>query len=89
MKITVTESQFIEAFDKMGRETQFTREARQAIFEDITEREVDLGVEEELDVIGVCCMYVEVSNSDAKELDNYKNTTVIKKLANSTVFYGD
>ena len=38
-------------------------------------------------LVGICCEYVEVENSDTDELENYSNCDVIAELASSTVFY--
>jgi hypothetical protein len=85
MKITVTEQIFLEEFRNSSRADQFSREALVAIFNYITE--VEGGSEIELDVVGICCEYVEVENSDTDELGNYSNCDVIAELESSTVFY--
>ena len=86
MKITVTEQIFLEEFRNSSRADQFSREALVAIFNYITEVEGE-GSEIELDVIAICCEYVEVENSDTDELENYSNCDVIAELESSTVFY--
>ena len=91
MKITVTEQIFLEEFRNSSRADQFSREALVAIFAYITEAEGDVpadeGSEIELDVVGICCEYVEVENSDTDEIENYSNCDVIAELESSTVFY--
>jgi hypothetical protein len=91
MKITVTEQIFLDEFRNSSRADQFSREALVAIFAYITEAEGDVpadeGSEIELDVVGICCEYVEVENSDTDEIENYSNCDVIAKLEDSTVFY--
>ena len=47
----------------------------------------DEGSEIELDVVGICCEYVEVENGDTDELESYSNCDVIAELEDSTVFY--
>lgn len=59
MKQTITEYQFIEAFRHAGRETQFSVNARRAIFAHLEEFEHDSGTELELDPIGICCEFAE------------------------------
>ena len=59
MKQTITKGMFIEAFKRMGRQDQFSREALTALFEHFEQYEQDTGEEIELDVIGICCEYVE------------------------------
>lgn len=50
---------FVEAFSDMGRGNNFTRPAREALYEYLTEIEEDCGEEIELDVIAICCDYTE------------------------------
>jgi hypothetical protein len=85
MKITVTEQIFLDEFRNSSRADQFSREALVAIFNYITEAEGDSEIE--LDVIAICCEYVEVENSDTDELKDYSNCDVIAELESSTVFY--
>lgn len=59
MKRTVTESQFIDAFDDCGRGNQFSREARAALFDYLEDMERDTGEEYELDIIELCCEFSE------------------------------
>jgi hypothetical protein len=91
MKITVTEQIFLDEFKNSSRADQFSREALVAIFNHITEAEGDVPADEgsdiELDVVGICCEYVEVENADTDEMENYSNCDVIAELENSTVFY--
>jgi hypothetical protein len=90
MKITVTEQIFLDEFRNSSRADQFSREALVAIFAYITEAEglsADEGSDIELDVVGICCEYVEVENSDTDELENYSHCDVIAELEDSTVFY--
>ena len=86
MKITVTEQIFLDEFRNSSRADDFSREALVAIFNYITEVEGE-GSEIELDVVGICCEYVEVENSDTDELETYSNCDVIAELESSTVFY--
>lgn len=91
MKITVTEQIFLDEFRNSSRADQFSRDALVAIFNYIAEAEgavpADEGSDIELDVVGICCEYVEVENSDTDELENYSNCDVIAELEDSTVFY--
>ena len=63
MKTIVTEFQFIEAFRHAGRETQFSVNARRALFEYLESFENDCGFELELDPIGICCEWAEHSSA--------------------------
>jgi hypothetical protein len=59
MKQTITEFQFIESFRLCGRESQFSVNARRALFEYLESFENDCGFEFELDPIGICCEWTE------------------------------
>ena len=51
---TITQSQFSDAFYKMGRGNQFSYEAKNLIYDYLDELE-----NYELDVIGICCEFAE------------------------------
>lgn len=57
MKQTITEDEFIRAFDDYNRSENFTVAARRAMFEYFEEYEEDTGVEMDLDVIAICCEF--------------------------------
>ena len=86
MKQTVTEYEFVNAFDDMGRGNSFTRTGRFALYEYLTELEEDCGIELELDVIAICCDFTEYADEDevreAYELEDHEDihdyTTVIE-----------
>jgi hypothetical protein len=65
MKQTVSEHDFIEAFRKMGRESQFSYEGKKALFAALEELEQGDPMngrpsnEMELDVIALCCDFAE------------------------------
>jgi hypothetical protein len=59
MKQTITEYQFIEAFRHAGRETQFSVNARRALFAHLEDYEKSTCFELELDPIGICCEFAE------------------------------
>jgi hypothetical protein len=59
MKQTITEYQFIEAFRHAGRETQFSVNARRALFAHLEDYEHDTRTEIELDPVGICCEWAE------------------------------
>jgi len=64
MKITINESQFIEAFQAAGRGKQFSREGLRILFAAFEEMENATGQEYELDVISICCDYNESAWED-------------------------
>jgi len=59
MKETVTLSTFRDAFRTMNRNDHFSYEGLAVLFNDLTQYEEDCGVELELDVIAICCDFVE------------------------------
>ena len=63
MHITVDSFMFVEAFRRMGRENQFSREALEALFNYLEEYEQDTGEDLELDVLGLCCEFTEYENA--------------------------
>jgi hypothetical protein len=90
MKTTVTEFQFIEAFRLCGRESQFSVNARRALFAHLEAFEHDTGTELELDPIGICCEFAEYSSAivaskeygqnfetEAEALDWLRNQTLV------------
>ena len=62
MKITVTESMFIEQFKRV-RPDNFSRAALEALFAHFEEQERDQGEEFELDVIAICCDWTEYDSA--------------------------
>ena len=63
MHITVNSSMFADAFRRMGREDQFSREALEALFNYLEDYEQDTGEDLELDVVGLCCDFTEYENA--------------------------
>lgn len=61
MKITVTESMFINMFREYGRADNFSREGLKELFNCL---EDNFGDDFELDVIGLCCDFSEESYQD-------------------------
>jgi len=59
MHQTINRSQFHDAFHKAGRGGQFSYEALDALFSAFEQMEDATGVPIELDVIAICCDYVE------------------------------
>ena len=63
MHITITSALFVDAFRRMGRENQFSREALEALFNYLEDYEQDTGEDLELDVVGLCCDFTEYENA--------------------------
>lgn len=69
MKQTVYESDFHDAFIRMGRQDQFSYEGRQMLYEFFDQLDKDTGQDTELDVIAICCDFSEEHWQDIA--DNY------------------
>jgi len=67
IKQNVTAHDFVRAFDDYNRSDNYSRNARFALYDYITQLEEDIGEEIELDVISICCAFTEYSS--LKELN--------------------
>ena len=63
MKTTVDFYQFLNAFERAGRGSQFSRAALTALFAHLEQYEEDTGEELELDVVALCCDYAEYGSA--------------------------
>ena len=59
MKITVDYGMFIDRFEAFDRSGQFSRNGLRALFDYLSDLDCELEAEIELDVVGICCDYVE------------------------------
>jgi hypothetical protein len=75
MKTTVSNYDFHQAFRKQGRADNFTREGLNIIFNYLEELEEDTGQEIELDVVGICCEYIESDCADVFNDYNLEDST--------------
>jgi hypothetical protein len=62
MKQTINLAQFCDLFKACGRGDQFSYYGLGALYEHLTNLEDETGEEFELDVIGLCCEYMEYEN---------------------------
>ena len=69
MKQTINFYDFSEAFRKAGRGDQFTYQGQRALFDYLEEYEEGCDIEIELDVIALCCDYVEYDSLEEFQLD--------------------
>ena len=60
MKTTVNFSDFVDGFQKMGRENQFSHDGLKLIFDYLESLEEEI----EFDPIGICCEFTEVTVSE-------------------------
>ena len=64
---TITESSFIDAFKQSSRKDQFSYEALSSIFEYLEEYSNETGENVELDIIAICCDWVEMTWQEVVE----------------------
>ena len=98
MYTTMTNSEFHQAFINMGRERNFSYAGRQMLGEYLVNLEEETGEQIELDVIALCCEYIEstwkevVYNYpiDLSECKNNKERfkTVLHYLEDNTIVIG-
>ena len=85
MKKTINLWDFQDAFYNMNRQDQFSYEGQKALYEFLTELEEENGIEEELDVIALCCEFTEFESieelkndyNDIESMDDLENRTII------------
>ena len=85
--------QFCDAFRDMGRNEQFTYEAKRALFDYLEELGEDIGEEIELDVIALCCEWHEETLEDVlhyydlESLEELEENTTVLELPNGNILY--
>jgi len=94
MKTTITQADFYSAFDRSGRNHQFSRHALRLIFEYLEQLEQDTEEETELDVVAVCCDYAESSASElvhaySIDFEGDESDAVREYLHNYTILVGE
>ena len=96
---TINQSQFIDAFRAMGRETQFSYAALVALFEWLEEIGEHQDYYQELDVIQLCCEFTEYSDleeynadyntgdqEDADTMEDIENKTIVIPIGKTESF---
>ena len=83
MKRTVDLHEFRESFKRMGRENQFSYDGLGALFNHLEEIERDTGEEVELDVIALCCDFMEYDSLEALKED-YQDIETMDDLNDRT-----
>ena len=91
---TITQSDFIEAFSKMGRKDNFSYSGLVALYDYLESYEEDTGEKLELDVIALCCEYTEYSDfaelqgdyNNIEDMDELKDETVVIEILDSDGF---
>ena len=98
---TVTQTEFVDAFVKIGREDNFSDWGRVALFEYFEEYEEDMGEQLQFDPIAICCEYTEYESldelndiygkkfEDLDEVSDYTPVIPVRKLNTKTWKYED
>ena len=98
---TVTQTEFVDTFVKIGREDNFSYWGRIALFEYFEQLEEDLGEQIEFDPIAICCEYSEYESldelnevygkefEDLDEVSDYTSVIPVRKLNSKTWVYED
>ena len=69
MKKTISENDFVQAFEDMDRANQFSNYGLKKIFEYLEDCEDHSGDELELDVIAICCELTEYDSLESLQVD--------------------
>ena len=81
---TINEYDFIDAFKKMGREENFSRNGLVALYEYLEMLGEDIGQPIELDVIALCCEYAEYDNLEEFQTDYSEDYQTIGDIERET-----
>ena len=84
---TINFGGFCDAFRALGRENQFTYDAKRMLFDYLEDLEDQTGERIELDVIALCCAYAEEEELDVRQ--NYSiEGDVLDWLQENTIVLG-
>lgn len=95
MKKTINQYEFMTAFQSI-RPDNFSRNGLFALFQHLTEWELDTGEEIELDVIGICCEFTEYTMEEVlfnyscirdNLREGYDESDVLEALQNHTIAF--
>ena len=85
MKQTVCQSDFRDAFVQYGRKDNFSYSGLNALYEYLTDLEDDTGVEQELDVIGLCCDWTEYESIEEFNHDYNKEYSSMNQIDDTII----
>lgn len=85
MKQTVYQSGFRDAFVRYGRKENFSYSGLDALYEYLTDLEDDTGVEQELDVIGLCCEWTEYESIEEFNHDYNKEYSSMNQIDDTII----
>jgi hypothetical protein len=84
-------SAFCDAFRSMDRQDQFTYDAKRALFDYLEDMEDQTGTRIELDVIALCCDYIESTFDEVRQsysLDDMSDEDVAEYICENTAYVG-
>jgi len=84
MKQTINESEFRDAFNKMGRGEQFSYAGLTVLYDYLEQYEHDTDTEIELDVIALCCEYAEYDSLAEFQKDYGEDYQTIEDIESDT-----
>ena len=84
MKQTINESEFRDAFYKMGRGEQFSYAGLTVLYDYLEQYEHDTDTEIELDVIALCCEYAEYDSLAEFQKDYGEDYQTIEDIESDT-----
>lgn len=84
MKESVNFYRFCDRFKEMNRNNNFSYEGKRALFDYLEEYEEETGEEIELDIIALCCEYVEYANLAEFQKDYGEEYTSIDDIRDNT-----
>ncbi len=85
----VSLNDFLEEFKKYERDEQFSYEGKKALFNYLNELAENIGESIELDIIGLCCDFIEYSNLkefnddyqlDIDDVEDINNYTIVIQI---------
>jgi hypothetical protein len=75
----VTKSSFIDAFKLSSRKDQFSYDALEAIYEYLEDYSQDSGEDVELDIVAICCDWVEMTWQEVADQYNVDLSDVVEE----------
>jgi len=84
MKRTINVYEFRDEFVRVNRKNSFSYEALGALFEHLEQYEEDFGEEVELDVIALCCDFVEYESIETFREDYGEEYETIEDIEQET-----
>lgn len=82
---TISKNEFCQAFKDMNRESNFSWDAREAIFDHLESLENDMDKQTEMDVIAVCCEWSEYASLEEFQADYSTDYESIEDIERETI----